>query len=282
LRLTEARYRVETVAPQQLILAQANVERAGIARQNAQREYDRVSWNPDLANAAGQILQLATLDYQTAQANYQLVVVSAAADRKGLASWEKQVELAKLSVTAAEAELAEVRLLAPFDGTVLLRQYRPGEMAPGGVDCVVLADTSVLEIRANVDEIDIAAMAVGQPVRVTLDAYPTQPLTGTVREIAPLAMAQGGSTALEVRIDFVAGDVPVRVGMSAGLRVQVEQRTGVLLVPNRAVQTAGGSKVVDVERDGRVQRVAVLVGLSDGARTEIRQGVSEGEMVVVP
>jgi len=282
LRLAEARYRVEKVAPPQLAIAKANLERATIALQNAQREYDRVSWNPELANAAGQALQFATLDYQTAEANYKLAQVSAEAERKALATLEKQVELSKLSVTAAEAELQETRLLAPFSGVVLARYYRPGEIVPGGVECVILADTSVLEVRATVDEIDIGAVEVGQPVRVVLDAYPTEPLTGTVREIAPLAAIQGGSTSLEVRIDFDPGDVPVRVGMSASLRVQVERRTGVLLVPSRAVQTAGASKVVDVLRDGRIQRVEVVVGLSDGVQTEVREGLNEGETVVVP
>jgi len=282
LRLADARYRAEKVTAPQLTIAKANLERATITLQNAQREYDKVSWNPELANAAGQALQLATLDYQTAQANYELTQVSAAADRQALTTLEKQVELAKLSVEAAEAELKEIHLLAPFDGTVLRRNYLPDEIVPGGVDCLIVADISALEIRANIDEIDISAVAVGQPVRIVLDAYPTEPLTGTVREIAPLATIQGGSTSLDVTIDFDSGAVPVRVGMSASLRVQVERRTGVLLVPSRAVQTAGASKVVDVLRDGRVQRVEVLVGLSDGVQTEIQQGLSAGEMVVVP
>lgn len=90
------------------------------------------------------------------------------------------MELSKLAVAAAEAELRETRLLAPFDGTVLMRNYHPGEMVPGSVDCLLLADTSTLKVRATVDEIDIGAVDVGQPVRVVLDAYPTEPLTGTV------------------------------------------------------------------------------------------------------
>jgi len=282
LRLAEARYRLEKVTAPQLTIAKTSLERATFALQHAQREYDRVAWNPELANAAGQALQLATLDYQAAEANYQLTQATLAAERKALTSLEKQVEVYRLSVTAAEAELKETRLLAPFNGTALACYYRPGEIVPGGVDCVLLADTTGLEVRATVDEIDIGAVKVGQPVRVVLDAYPTEPLTGTVRQIAPLAESQGGSISLELRVDLKPGDVPVRVGMSASLRVQVERRTGVLLVPSRAVQTVGASRVVDVLREGRIQRVAVVVGLSDGVQTEVQQGLDEGEWVVVP
>ncbi|MBU0494056.1 MAG: efflux RND transporter periplasmic adaptor subunit [Chloroflexi bacterium] len=282
LRLAEAQYRLDHLSAPQLTVAQINLERATIALQGAQQEYDRVAWNAELANAAGRTLQFATLDYQSAEANYKLAQSSITADRQSLAVLEKQIESARLSVTTAKLELGEMRLATPLDGTVLVRGYRPGEIVPGGVDCLVVADTSALEIRASVDEIDIGAVAVGQSVHITLDAFPTEPLTGTVREIAPLAQPQGGSTALEVRIDLDPGDVPVRVGMSAGLKVQVERRTGVLLVPSRAIQTAGASKVVDVLRDGRVQRVEVVVGLNDGVYTEIRQGLNQGDAVVIP
>jgi len=308
--LASAEARLEQVrahpTEQELTAAKAALDKAEMALRLAQAEYDRVKWMPEVAMLPQSIaLQQATADYQIAKANYETVKQGPSAEalnsaksevaiaraqlskaQKGasaeqIAIAERQVALAEEGLNAAERQLREARLVAPFTGTVLALEAREGENVYAGNALLHLADLHTLEITAQIDELDIAAVAVGQLVAIRLDAFPWQTLSGKLQRLAPGATPQRGSTTYEAIIAFDPGDLPVRPSMAANLTITTKKKEDVLLVPNRAIQTLGRRKVVKRIEGGSVRQVEITVGLSNQSETEVISGLNEGDVLII-
>jgi multidrug efflux pump subunit AcrA (membrane-fusion protein) len=87
----------------------------------------------------------------------------------------------------------------------------------------------------------------------------------------------------DVKISFdVPGDVGIKVGMSAEADVTIDKRTGVLLVPSRAViQDSQGKTTVKVMSGEQTTERLVTIGITDDVNTEVVSGLTEGETVIV-
>jgi HlyD family secretion protein len=101
---------------------------------------------------------------------------------------EGQLNIARAEYAVARSALDKMTIRAPFDGTVLQINIRAGEsVSPGSLQPpLLLADLSVLCVRAELDERDLAAVKVRQPVSVRTDAFPAREFEGSVSSIAPL------------------------------------------------------------------------------------------------
>jgi multidrug resistance efflux pump len=104
---------------------------------------------------------------------------------------------------------------------------------------VSLVDLTALEIKASLSETDVARVASGQQVQITLDALTGVVLTGTVTYVPVVATISQGVVNYPVTIEVDKSDPAVRVGMTASVRIMIDQRDNVLLVSNRAVSTSG-------------------------------------------
>lgn len=98
-----------------------------------------------------------------------------------------QADLARGRIAEIEAQLADARIVAPADGTVMARMAEPGELVPAGRPLVTLVNLEALYVRVYVAERDVGRIGLGAPARVTVDAYPDQEFAGVVSEIAQQA-----------------------------------------------------------------------------------------------
>jgi multidrug efflux pump subunit AcrA (membrane-fusion protein) len=144
-------------------------------------------------------------------------------------------------------------------------------------------DPSRMELKADVDEIDVPGVKPGLKAIIELDALPDLLLEGEVTSISLLATEESGLVLYEATIGLdVPEDSGIRAGMTAASDIIIGERESVLLIPSRAIiQGSSGSPVVHVVVDGQVQERAVVTGLSDGYETEVVDGLNEGDMVVV-
>jgi len=263
----------------QITIARANLRRAAAALQAAQANYDRVAKEGKAANSPEAVaLESAKLDFESARASFEQAVRGPTAEQIQIA--EKNVELARLALEAARHRLEDSTLVAPFDGTVVQVNAREGETAYGE-KVIKLADLSTLEAVAQVDELDIGELAVGQEAEIRLDAFPGQVLAGRVARITPGATPQRGTVGYEVVLTFSPGQLGVRPDMTVNLRITTLTHDDTLLVPSRAVESRGRNKYVRVLQGGAVRDVRVTTGLSDGNETEILEGLHEGQQVLV-
>ncbi len=209
------------------------------------------------------------------------------AAKAAVAQNKQSVALARRSLEQAEKDLKEASIVAPFDGIVSSVAAEEGDMIPSPAmaprQIISLINPAKMELRVEVDEIDIPDVEVGQEVIITLDALPDKELRGVVSTIYPLAIEVGGVIVYEVKIEL---EVPegsgVRVGMSAEADIVLANRTDVLLVPDRAIgQDSDGNPVLYVVvGDDDLEERPVVVGISDGFNTEITSGIQAGERVL--
>ena len=251
-------------------------------------EGDNVSKGDVLAELDTSALELALTQAKVAhdEAEYNLNqlkdVLHASKDRVKIA--EAQLEAAEQAVAEAQKQIDEATITAPFDGVVASVDADEGDSVSSTTTVVQLIDLNSIELRAEVDEIDIAEVKPGQKTIIEVDALPALQLEGKVKSISLLPEVEsGGVVVYEVKIGFdVPPDSELKVGMSADADIILKERSNVLLVPDRAIkQDSQGNPVVEVMVNEKIEERPVVTGISDGYETEIVDGLEEGETVVV-
>ncbi|KAA0256641.1 MAG: efflux RND transporter periplasmic adaptor subunit [Acidobacteria bacterium] len=151
---------------------------------------------------------------------------------------------------SGDAASQRARVTSPMDGVVITKGIELGETVTSGVSSFnagtvlfTVADLKSLIVRVNLNEVDIAKVAVGQPVRVTLDAYPQKIFSGKVRFVAPAAKLVEKIKVFEVEVALDAPDAAFRTGMSANVEVLGEKRTKALSIPLESLQKREGETV---------------------------------------
>lgn len=285
--LAEARENLASAQAQlDLLLAgpdenQVGNAQAGLSASTAQRDATQAQLAKLLAGATAS--QIAGAEAQLAQAQATLDNLLSGASEEQIAAAEAEVEQAQINLEDAQETLAESTLTAPFDGVVTAVNFNEGEFATG--EAVKLIDDELLEVVLEVDEIDIGAMAVGQPATLTLETWPSVDLDSKISKIVPRAKNSLGSglVVYEVHLPLQKVSLPVRTGMTADANLITAEITDVLLVPNQAIdvdRTNGSYSVMLIVGDS-VEQVPVMIGLRDNQFTQIKSGLSAGDELAV-
>jgi HlyD family secretion protein len=195
----------------------------------------------------------------------------------------QRVEAAQIVLDDAEKALVQASIRSPRDGIVLEVPVRSGDLINRSAPVAIMYAPEDLEVIANVDELDLVNVDIGADVRIRLDAIPGQEIAGTVVATAPAAIQQGGATVFPttIRLDDVA-DIDIRPGMNADVTIVTEERTDVLLIPQRAVRAVGDRSFVDVVTDEGRQEREIIIGYRSAGQAEVVSGLAEGETIVLP
>jgi RND family efflux transporter MFP subunit len=172
-------------------------------------------------------------------------------------------------------KLAYYTITAPMDGVVLRRDGEVGEIAEAGQVLFRVGVPKPLQIVAEVNEVDIPRVAVGQTVLLRTDAFLGQRLEGSVREITP--MGDVVTKTYRIRI-ALPDDTSLIAGMSVEANVIAREKPDVLLVPADAVQ-GGAVFVID---GNRLRRRQVAIGIRGTRAVEVVSGLRQGERVASP
>lgn len=270
-----------------LLSAQANRDRLAVAQADAEAKLARAT-----ELAARQLIS--KVDLETADVN----VRSAAAQVKAAAA---QVAQAAASLGQARVNLSKTTIASPIDGIVIARNVDVGQTVAASLAAptlfVLAADLTQMQLKGNVDESDLGRIAPGQPVQFTVDAYPGETFTGTVKQVRLNPVVESNVVTYAAMVTAPNGELKLKPGMTANLTVLVDRREGVLRVPSAALRftpiadvlKALGADAVSIPRgakvwqyvDGRLQAVAVQTGASNGSLTEITgTTLAEGTPVV--
>lgn len=174
-------------------------------------------------------------------------------------------------------------IVAPIDSTVTLVAVEMGESVQPNQTVVLLNAKGNLEVIANISEIDIAKLSIGDRVSVSLDAFVDgDGWTGTVVAIQPAETVIDNVIFYETTVRFDQEDERLRSGMTADLDIETARRSEVLRVPVRALKQNENGPYVELLGIGDVVRqVTVTTGLETEDFIEITSGVQEGDNVVV-
>jgi len=186
-----------------------------------------------------------------------------------------------LRIEELSTQLASTRVLAPFDGTVYRTAYKRDEVAESGTPVLWLADLARLRVRANVDQVDLGRVTVGQPMRISANAWPNRQWSARVSEIVPHVVVKDNrsvSESLALVEPPTEGLVP---GMTVDVDIVIADIADVLQVPATAVRRSGGVPFVYVVAGNAAERRPVRIGRQSVSTVEIVGGVEPETEVVL-
>ena len=172
----------ERSAREQLGLVQAGPrpEQVEAARAEVRQARERLA----LLEAGPRPDQVAAAAAEVRAARQRLALLEAGPRPGQVDTARAQLAAAEAALVQARARLADARLESPMDGVVLRKNLEPGATASPGVPIVTLIDPSDLWVRAYVPETDLGRVRVGQPARISVDAFPGLAFEGRVTEVA--------------------------------------------------------------------------------------------------
>ncbi len=228
-------------------------------------------------------LSAAEAAYQVAEAQFQRS--EQLRDRKVITLPEYEKD--RTAYAAAKAQLDQLKtrigfatVTSPINGVVVQKSVEAGDAVGNQTRLFTLADISTLVVRVGVSELDVVELHVGDPVDVTLDAFPGRHFQAHIRRIFP--SADPGTRLVPVEVALEAGsERTVKPGFLARIGFQLDARNNVLLVPGSAIVGIGGVQSVFLVQDGHALKRTVQTGLTSEGRVEVVTGLQPGDAVVV-
>lgn len=203
--------------------------------------------------------------------------------RNGVGSeTDRDTTLASMEINQAQLELAKInlaktRIAAPFDGITGLRMFSPGDYINAGTELLEVVDISRMKVDFAIPEIHLTRIAVGQPLDVSLDAFPTETFKGKITAISPLIDEKGRS--IRVRGEIDNSDGRLRPGLFAQIRLTTSSEQS-LTLPEEALIPQGNQYFVYRVKDKTIEIVPVKIQQRKNTRVAVTGPLNEGDVVV--
>jgi RND family efflux transporter MFP subunit len=176
---------------------------------------------------------------------------------------------------------ANLRLIAPVDGLVTMRNADPGTTMVAGQPVVEMIDPTSLWINARFDQLGVSGLSAGLPAHIVLRSQDGRELGGRVFRVEPLADAVTEETLAKVVFDAIPEPMPP-VGELAEVTVALPALPAAMIVPNAGLQRVDGHMGVWLIRDSTLHFAPVKVGATDlDGQVQISGGIQTGDCVVV-
>ena len=263
------------------IATQASVQDLQVNLGNAERELNRTQQLTDKGLQTPQALDAAKTLVESYKARISLT--------------KEQVTAADRKIDAAQENVNNCTIRAPFTGQVVSKDAQIGEMvspisAGGGftrTGIATIVDMDSNEIEVDVNESFIARVTPHQRVVATLDAYPNWQIPSHVRTVIPTADRQKATVKVRITFDKLDPRILPDMGVKVAFLGDEPPRAGAnnapvakALIPASAVRPQDGKSYVFLVRDGKLERRAVALGSQRGDDVEVLAGVSEGDTLV--
>ena len=217
-------------------------------------------------------------DQRNAQVAAQEANVAAA--KAGLDRANARLTQAQAQAKMAGVKLDDATLTAPFAGVVADVNAKVGELV-STAPVVNLIDITKFAVEITVDEVDVAKVAVGQPVAVLVDALGEPALQGAVVRIAPQATINNGVVSYKVTVEATPDQRVVKSGMTASAQIITAQAKNAIGVPRAAVHLVDGVQKVTVVKNGVREVRTVETGVRGDDLVEIKSGVVAGDVIEI-
>ena len=261
------------LAQRQLAMSQERRRETCILAENARRESIRTQQLVEKGFVSSQRADDTNANARSRQASCDAAI--------------SDIKRAEAQVRVAQAGLDRTVISAPFSGVIAHISGELGEFttpSPPGIPTpptIDLIDDSCLYVTAPMDEVDAPKIKVGQEARITLDAMPEKIFPGKIRRIAPyVTEIEKQARTVEIEVDFqqIPEDA-LLVGYSADVEVILARRIDVLRIPTQAIRQ--NNKVWMIDAKSRLVEQQLETGLSNWSFTEIRNGLKDGDQVLI-
>lgn len=238
-------------------------------------------------------------DREDAEKNYQMgfnkqqqAEVNLGVTKAAIAKSEAEVEQAKAALSQSEEDVRNATIVSPIDGVVLSRDREVGDavssilvMGSGATLIMTVGDLSEVYVKGKADESDIGKVYLGQPARITVEAFKDKKFTGKVTKISPMGMEKDNVTTFEVRVSISNESRNLLATMTANAEIVLQEKKGVLAIPEGAIiykkDHSTEVEIPDATGQTGMRRVPVTTGISNGSKTEVAKGLSLGQQVIL-
>lgn len=252
----------------QLDSARAELQRLRIQQGNAAKQADRSRSLVDIGAVPAK-------DAETAEAETRAAEEAVRAQQGVITGIETR---AKRFGVATLEESGSATIHAPYAGIVTQVDTSPGAVVDPASVLLTLADVSQVYVEGQVFERDLGKVRIGQPARITVDAYPNETFAGRVTAIRDILDPQTRTLGVRCEVDNRSGRL--KLGMFATLTIPTSESHMALSVPADAVQNINRRQVVFVRQDSLHFEAREVQVSGQGPEVEILAGLKDGEPVV--
>lgn len=259
--------------------------RAKIENLRAQLDQARAQLELDKSREARSRQLLA--NNTTSKDAYEAAAATLKIDEAKIASFEAQIKESEATLQGDIANLNYTKIYAPLAGTVVNQIAYEGQTLNANQTAPIIvriADLDTMTVWAQVAEADVPRIRAGMPVYFTTLGMPDKRFTATVRQVLPTPETINDVILYNVLIDVPNKERELLTNMTAQVFFILGEAKNVLLAPVQALRPSRRDKdafVVRVLENGAVKTKRVTVGLQDRNVAEIKDGLKEGENVIV-
>jgi HlyD family secretion protein len=303
-----------------LAAAKANVVKAQAVTDDTKAKVDRRVIMVQQGADAAEDLETAQTTWKSAVADYNAAVAQQHALEDNVKVAQDQLKVANSVLTAnqdqvkqfaaalesAKIDLDHTNITAPVDGVVVSRNVDVGQTVAASLAAptlfLIAQDMTKMQVDTNVSEADVGRVHAGQQGTFTVDAYPGLVFKGTVTAVREAPINVQNVITYDAVIGVSNPDLKLFPGMTANVKILVDQRPNVLRVLNAALRyhpatqtslpasagkAAGNGPAPEqavwiLDADNKPRRVVVTTGQSDGNYTEVTGGsLKDGDKVIV-
>ncbi|HEX8521544.1 MAG TPA: efflux RND transporter periplasmic adaptor subunit [Tepidisphaeraceae bacterium] len=320
LRATEARANAQRAqleeAQSRILASDAEIAAAKVMLEDAKRDLGRQKQLLTSKDVSQSLVDQAQAKVDQQEKQLEASQRQLEASKKNLVVLKHQIDAAEAEIARAKDNLSYTAIYSPIDGIVTRMNAKMGEMVVmgtmnnAGTVILEVSDLSEMQVDAQIDESNIAAVKEGQKAKVRISAYPDEVFDGVVKNVGldtaeqqQRMMGGGGGNQgkwYKAKVVLQTKGRRVPAGLSADVDIETNVHRGVLKVPTQAVmgrnidelpEAVKGKAEVDksktlatvvyVYRDGKAETVPVTIGPGDMTHTVIAAGLKEGERVIV-
>lgn len=207
---------------------------------------------------------------------------------------EATIQQRQAALDAAQVNLDYTNIVSPVNGTVVSRNVTMGQTVAASFQTptlfLIATDLTRMEVDTNVSESDIGGVMIGDEAAFTIDAFPKRIFRGTASQVRQSPQTVQNVVTYNVVVNVDNSDLALKPGMTAAVRLIVDQRNDVIRVPNQALrytpggfagEREGGQAQIWMLREGKPTAVPVVLGLDDDNFTEIVSGEAKpGDQII--
>lgn len=217
-------------------------------------------------------------DLEVAEANYEIAFNRHLEALEDIRQRQGVLQQRRAEVEIARQQLADTRLIAPFDGIVQERKASPGEFLNLAAPVVTLVKVDPLRLRVEVPERNATGVRPGQNIRLSIEGD-TNKYAGTIARLSPAITEL--SRMLIVEADIANKDGKLRPGTFARADIVLAEAEPGTAVPKDALLTFAGIEKIFLVKDGKAVEKNIVTGRRTKDFIEIIGGIKPGDLVVV-
>jgi HlyD family secretion protein len=198
-----------------------------------------------------------------------------------IAHVEAQRDEAQAAYDAAQDTLAKSNVRAPFDGIVYSLPVKQGGFVASGDLLLQVADLRTVQVRAFVDEPDVARLALGDPIQITWDAMPTRVWQATVTQIPSTVKLHSARNVGEITSVVENHDLKLLPNVNVGVTITSAEHDGVLVIPREALRTDDSTPYVLQVVNHQLKRRNVETAISNLTQVEITHGLAANDLIAI-